>query len=178
MRKSPRRGTAAAALAASLTFSALAAAPAQAAVSADHPGMTWTVAAKGTDGTVRVGSDTRTDPYQGDTPASAVLPVLCLRVTGAAVPGSVTPDFYAGWSRGTVAATPPVSGTALTGRAVADNLCVQYYGAGWRMAEFHDGRYGPGLDAPGGWSFWAYGYVPEGTRLWTAIDDQSANPWN
>ncbi|MFE2938111.1 hypothetical protein ACFXKG_03410 [Streptomyces sp. NPDC059255] len=178
MRNPLRRGTAAAAVAASLTFLTLTAAPAQAAVSADHAGMTWTVAAKGADGTVRVSSDAVTNPYQGDTPASATLSVLCLRITGAAVPTGVTPDFYAGWARGTVAATPPVRGTTLTSRAVADNLCVQYYGAGWRMAEFHDGRYGPGLESSGGWSFWAYGYVPEGARLWTAVDDQIANPWN
>nr|WSZ94754.1 hypothetical protein OH820_03045 [Streptomyces sp. NBC_00857] len=77
-----------------------------------------------------------------------------------------------------MAATPPVQGSTLTGRAVADGLCVQYYGAGRRMAEHHDGRYGANLEYSGGWSFWAHGYVPDGARFWTAIDDQPANPWN
>lgn len=73
---------------------------------------------------------------------------------------------------------PPVQGSSLTSRTVADDLCVQYYGTGWRIAEFHDGRYGSSLEYSGGWSFWAYGYVPEGVRFWTAIDDQSANTWS
>lgn len=42
----------------------------------------------------------------------------------------------------------------------------------------HDGRYGANLEYSGGWSFWAHGYVPDGARFWTAIDDQPANPWN
>ncbi|WP_086708528.1 hypothetical protein [Streptomyces antimycoticus] len=94
------------------------------------------------------------------------------------MPAGIAPDVCAGWLRGTVAATPPVLGKTLTGRAVADALCAQYYGSRWRMAEFHDGRYGSDLVLSGGWSFWAYGCVPGGTRCWTAIDDQQANPWN
>ncbi|AQW50201.1 hypothetical protein [Streptomyces violaceusniger] len=172
-----RGGATALAAAVSLVLLPFAASSAQAAPSAIPSGMTWTVLAKG-DGTVRVGADASTDAYNGDTAATATLPLLCLRVNGSAVPAGITPDFYAGWSRGTVAATPPVLGKTLTSRAVADALCAQYYGSGWRMAEFHDGRYGSDLELSGGWSFWAYGYVPDGTRFWTAIDDQPANPWN
>ncbi|MEW1718475.1 hypothetical protein [Streptomyces sp. NPDC093109] len=178
MKKLLARTTAALATAASLVLMPLAASPARAAVAADHPGMTWSVVNKGSDGTVQPSSDAVTDAYNGDTPASETLPVLCLRITNAPLPASVTPDFYTGWARGTVAATPPVQGSTLTGRAVADALCAQYYGPGWRMAEFHDGRYGPDLSWSGGWSFWAHGYLPENTRFWVAIDDQAANPWN
>ncbi|MFJ9424606.1 hypothetical protein [Streptomyces sp. NPDC101249] len=178
MRKSLRRSAATAAVAAVLPLLALTTTPAQAAATADHAGMTWTVTGKGTDGTVHVSSDAATNAYNGDTPATATLSVLCLRVTGVPAPAGVNPGFYDGWGAGTVAATPPVQGTTLTSRAVADDLCVQYYGTGWRMAEHHDGRYGPNLEYSGGWSFWAYGYVPEGVRFWTAIDGQPANPWS
>ncbi|MFJ2114804.1 MULTISPECIES: hypothetical protein [unclassified Streptomyces] len=178
MKKFFLRGVTALTAAASLALLPLAAAPAQAAVSAGHAGMTWTVRTTGGGGTIHVGSDALTNAYAGDTPATALLPLLCLRVTGSPVPSGITPEFLAGWSRGTVAATPPVQGAALTSRTVADNLCAQYYGAQWRMAEHHDGRYGANLESAGGWSFWAHGYVPAGTRFWTAINDQQANPWN
>lgn len=179
MRKFLRQGIVGLSVAASLALLPTAATPAEAAPSAIPSGMTWTVLAKGTaNGTVRVGADAATDPYNGDTPATATLPLLCLRVTGSGVPSGITPDFYAGWARGTVAATPPVQGKALTSLSVANSLCAQYYGTGWRLAEFHDGRYGSNLESSGGWSFWAHGYLPENTRFWTAIDDQPANPWN
>ncbi|MDX3696424.1 MULTISPECIES: hypothetical protein [Streptomyces] len=179
MRKLLRQGIVGLSAAASLALLPTAATPAQAAPSAIPSGMTWTVLAEGTaNGTVRVGADSGTDPYYGDTPATATLPLLCLRVTGSGVPSGITPDFYAGWARGTVAATPPVQGRSLTSRSVADNLCTQYYGTGWRMAEFHDGRYGSNLESSGGWSFWAHGYLPKDTRFWAAINDQPANPWN
>ncbi|RDG38754.1 flagellar hook-length control protein [Streptomyces corynorhini] len=176
MKKILARGAAALAAASLTLLSPIASA--QAAVTADHAGMTWTVAGKGSDGTVHVGSDSVTDAYNGDTPATASLPVLCLRITNAPVPAGITPTFYIGWARGTVAATPPVQGTALTSRAVADALCAQYYGEGWRTAEFHDGRYGANLEGSGGWAFWAHGYLPENTRFWTAINDTNANPWS
>ncbi|MFD0385050.1 hypothetical protein ACFQ2B_30855 [Streptomyces stramineus] len=67
-------------------------------------------------------------------------------------------------------------GTHLTSRAVADGVCANTFGAGWRMAEFHDGRYGANLENSGGWSYWAYGDVPAGTRFWTAINDQPPTP--
>ncbi|MFH8980258.1 hypothetical protein [Streptomyces varsoviensis] len=169
--------TAAAAAAALLP---LAAAPAEAAPPATHPGMTWARMADGPDGSVRVGGPggTQSDPYKGDTPATAQLPVLCLRVDGSPLPDGLTPDFYGGWAQGTVAASRPVKGSRLNSRAAADSVCAAAFGAGWRMAEFHDGRYGPDLQYSGGWSFWAYGDLPKNTRFWTAIDDQPANPWN
>lgn len=146
-------------------------------VPAGHPGMTWT-ALENQSGVVHVGGDHATDPYRGDTAASTSLPVLCLRVDFSGVPPGVSPDFYNGWARGQVALTPAVAGTTLTSRAAADSLCSSHFGPDWRMAEFHDGRFGPNLESSGGWSFRAYGNIPLGTRFWTAIDDQPANPWN
>ena len=144
---------------------------------ATHAGMTWT-AIENRSGVVHVGSDGVTNPYNGDTAASASLPVLCLRVDNAGTPSNVSPDFYNGWARGPVALTPAVAGSTLTSPAAADSLCASHFGAGWRMAEFHDGRYGPNLEYSGGWSFWGFGNIPVGTRFWTHINDQPANPWN
>lgn len=145
---------------------------------ATHAGMTWTVLQQSPGGVVRVGADGQTNPYSGDTPATANLPVLCLNVDNSGVPAGFVPDFYNGWARGSVALTPPVSGTQLTSPAAADAICSTNFGGGWRMAEFHDGRFGANLSSSGGWSFSAFGALPAGTRFWTAINDQPANPWN
>ncbi|WP_424889115.1 hypothetical protein [Streptomyces sp. XH2] len=168
-------GVAALAAAGGLATPAAAAAPA-----ADSGGkaMTWTFMADGPGGTVQVGGGPLSNPYQGDTATTTALPVLCLRIDGRPAPAGITPGFYAGWARGAVAATNPIRGTRLTSRAAGDGVCANTFGTGWRMAEFHDGRYGPDLESSGGWSFWAYGDVPAGTRFWTAINDQPANPWN
>jgi hypothetical protein len=144
---------------------------------ATHAGMTWVVRVQQPVGLVNVGADSQTNAYTGDTAATASLPILCLYVDNSPVPPEITPDFYNGWARGWVGLTPAVSGTRLTSRAVANGICVTSFGAGWRMAEHHDGYYG---DPPrqGGWHFWAHGVIPSGTRFWAAIDDQAANPWN
>lgn len=136
---------------------------------ATHAGMTWTVLQQ-IPGVVHVGTDAQTNPYNGDTPAAAVLPVLCLNVDNSAVPAGITPDFYNGWARGSLALTPPVPGSQLTSPGAANALCAANFGPAWRMAEFHDGG--------GGWSYWGFGTLPAGTRFWTAINDQPANPWN
>jgi subtilisin family serine protease len=131
-----------------------------------HAGMTWSLR----EGPIsHPGSDGVTNPYSGDTPAGAFLPVLCLRVTGAGVPAGMAPDFYSGWAQGSTAASAPVFGSQLTSRAAADAVCSSNFGAGWRMGEFHGG---------GGWSWWAAGALPANQRFWVAINDQPANPWN
>jgi hypothetical protein len=145
---------------------------------ATHAGMTWTVLQQRSDGVVHVGRDAQTNPYSGDTPATTSLPVLCLYLNNSPVPTGLTFDFYNGWSRGAVHMTPSVPGSQLTSRAAADALCAATFGTGWRMAEFHDGRYGPNFAYSGGWTFWSYGAFPAGTRFWVAINDQPANPWN
>lgn len=145
---------------------------------ATHAGMTWTSLEQRAGGVVHVGANNQTDPYSGDTPATASRPVLCLLVNNSPVPAGITPDFYNGWARGSVRLTASVRGEQLTTRAVADAFCARSFGAGWRMAEFHDGWYGPNLSSSGGWTFWANGTIPVGTRFWVAINDQPANPWN
>ncbi|MEO6191808.1 MAG: S8 family peptidase [Thermoanaerobaculia bacterium] len=146
--------------------------------SATHAGMTWTVLEQRSGGVVHVGRDGQTNAYSGDTSATTFLPVLCLRVDNSGVPAGISPDFYNGWALGSVALTTPIRGQQLTSRQAADAICASSFGAGWRMAEFHDGHYGTNLSSTGGWSFWAYGSIPSGTRFWTAINDQPANPWN
>ncbi|MER0244079.1 hypothetical protein AAHZ94_19135 [Streptomyces sp. HSW2009] len=163
---------------AALTLAAGASGPAAAEPAAGGKALTWTFLADGPGGTVQVGGGPLADPYQGDTSTSTALPVLCLKVDGSPVPAGLTPDFYAGWSRGHVAVSNPVRGNRLTSLAVANGVCENTFGKGWRFAEFHDGRYGPNLADTGGWSFWAHGDVPVGTRFWTHINDQPANPWN
>ena len=137
-------------------------------------GMTWRVL-DSQDGVVRVGADQATNPYSGDTSATADLPLLCLNQDGRAAPGGLALDFYNGWAGGEVRATPPVNGTALTSRKTADAFCATEFGVGWRMAEFHDGQ----VDGQrGGWRFYANGQLQPDVRFWVAIDDQKANPWD
>jgi hypothetical protein len=130
---------------------------------------------------VLVGADARSDGYGGDTPTSTPLPVLCLRPAGLPDPGHLgTADRTPGgslrrrWSGAEVALTEPLAGWSLTSREVADQQCASRFGAGWRMAEFHDGGRGAGFD------FWALGTQGDfaTTRFWVAISDQQANPWS
>jgi hypothetical protein len=147
-------------------------------LSATHAGLTFTrLERRLFPPLVRVGADAASNPYNGDTPATTSLPVLCILIDGSAVPPGITPTF-AGWSRASVQLSPPVPGSQLTSQAAADTICRASLGTGWRMAEFHDGRYGANLQSIGGWSFWAHGNVPSGARFWTFINDQPANPWN
>ncbi|MCK8497718.1 flagellar hook-length control protein [Myxococcus faecalis] len=108
--------------------------------------------------------------YSGEMACTQALPVLCIQQDGSAVPPGVVPDFYNGWARGNVATTLPIRGTSLTSLATANQLCSDSFGAGWRMAEFHDGS--------GGWSWYAYGNVRSDTRLWVYINDTAGNCWN
>lgn len=109
------------------------------------------------------------DPYSGDTSCATAIPVLCIEPSGAAKPDGLETDFYNGWTGGTIATTAAVPGTALTSLQAADLLCVESFGPGWRMAEFHDGG--------GGWTWYAFGEV-EDTRFWVYINDQPSNCWN
>ena len=140
-------------------------------------GMTWTVLGQ-QDGYVHVGADGSTNAYQGDTSADQYLPLLCVNVDFQPAPPYFAFDFYNGWVRGNLAATGAVQGYALTSRQRADEICAQNFGWNWRMAEFHDGYYGPNFEYGGGWTYWGAGSLPWGTRFWTAINDQPANPWN
>ncbi|MFG3685497.1 S8 family peptidase [Micromonospora sp. NPDC047740] len=138
------------------------------AASSVRTGMTWTVLGQ-QGGSVHVGSDAQTNPYAGDTAVDQPRAILCLLVDGRPKPPDVVTDAYSGWAAGAVQVTPQIPGLVLTSQAQGDTICAETFGAGWRLAEFHDG---------GGWTFWASGAIPAGTRFWTAINDQPANPWN
>lgn len=131
---------------------------------------TWILRSHNPDlGTDLVGCDEACDPYVGDTSCQEERPMLCVLKDGSPNPG-VMVDFYTGWIGGTIALTPPVTGTLMTSKSAADGLCEMYVGSGYEMAEFHH----PG----GGWNFWAFGNIDGSTRFWVRIDDQPANCWD
>jgi len=111
------------------------------------------------------------NPYRGDTSCSASLPLLCYKADGSSPPPGVAgTDFYNGWAAGSVATTAAVSGSSLTSLQAANEVCRSTLGAGWRMAEFHDGK--------GGWGFTANGRVNTQSRFWVRINDQPGNCWD
>jgi hypothetical protein len=142
---------------------------------------------------ILVGTDEKSNAYAGDTDTKEAHGLLCIKKLNLPQPSGLSPApsttpggaLRDSWSGGYLFVIPNVTGTTLTSRAVADNLCNKYgqsnYGVtDYRMAEFHDG------DQKGlaGWSFWgdaAYsatrGFEGFNDRLWVAINDQNANPW-
>jgi hypothetical protein len=139
-------------------------------------GMTWAHAISNAQtGTITVGC-VGCEPYEGDTACTQELPLLCIFKPTPAFPlpkGVSNADHYAEWSGGVVATSQPVAGNTFADSAAANSYCSTQFGAGWRVAEFHDGW---------GWNFQAYGgtvsapAVPS-TRFWVYINDQSANCW-
>ena len=120
------------------------------------------------------------NPYVGDTPGTARLPVLCFNKLGMPypVPNSAPNSQLAYWSGGVVAATPPVSPIAMgwTGapRSTVDAYCAAQFGSGWVVAEHHMGQ-------NQGWKFGAYGNVgkPGKQRFWVHINNQpNGNIWH
>jgi hypothetical protein len=133
---------------------------------------------------------TSCNPYVGDTDCKEVRRILCIRQDGSASNGFVgSPGgppyyydaFYNGWAKGNLGLTHGIQGTSLTSLAVADAACAAELGAGWRMAEHHDGG--------GGWGWTAYGNLSDiytvndsshhlTDRFWVYIKDQPAgNCW-
>jgi hypothetical protein len=112
------------------------------------------------------------NPYKGDTSCRVVLPVLCFKPGGADVPAGVQPDFYKGWTGGTLSATQPLMGAILESEATASARCEKELGSGWRMAEFHDGQGGWGLQGLRGAG------LGNTTRYWVRINDQKGNCWD
>lgn len=132
-------------------------------------GMTWQCTGVDVEHGVSLVGCAGCDPYAGDTKCDEERPVLCINDTGDAPNPGIDTDFYHGWSKGYLFATEPVVGLELTSLDAADARCAAEFGAGYRMAEFHDGG--------GGWNYWGYGSVPTGVRMWTYINDQDANCW-
>src|ERR1700674_2714212 len=136
-------------------------------------GMTWQL--DGTNPTARtidVGCGNGCDAYKGDTAWTGRVAILCIKKQGAGFPlplpaGVDNTDRYHQWSGGIVGTTeatvPP------TERAAANALCVEKFGEGWRVAEFHDGW---------GWHFQASGSVGDSHgRFWVDVNDQPATCW-
>ncbi|MFY9820544.1 MAG: hypothetical protein WAM82_04130 [Thermoanaerobaculia bacterium] len=138
-------------------------------------GMTWRLDWTNlTTGTLDVGCGGECDAYQGDTPCTTALPLLCIKKTG---PGFPLPppasvdltSIYHQWSGGVVGTTSAI--VPPTTLAAANALCAQEFGEDWRVAEFHDGW---------GWYFQTYGGIGNGSsRFWVDIDDQpGATCWH
>jgi len=159
----------------------------------------------GTLGIDLVGSGGVGDPYAGDTSCQVALPLLCVKLDGSPRPNyaidtvdqGLPKEGYRGWIGGHLATTQPILGTALVSRQYADRVCAATLGTGWRMAEFHDGRYVRHMDethfygnasnspspwpantAAGGHAFYGFGNVRDDSRYWVRISDQPANCWN
>ena len=133
--------------------------------------MTWAkLGHNATIGTDNVGCS-NCNAYTGDTQCTAFLPVLCIKQDNSPKPSSLTTDFYSGWTGGHIATTHAIQGSTLTSLQVANQFCVDNFGAGWRMAEFHDGN--------GGWTFTGKrGAINEQLRHWVHINDQPGNCWD
>jgi hypothetical protein len=145
--------------------------------SATAKGMTWERrAVNATNGTVTVGCLTGTNgcnPYFGDRLCSISLPLLCFKPSNFPVPTYVNnASLVYRWSGGIVGTTAPVAASSFGGSLLSANArCVQEFGAGWRVAEFHDGWY---------WNFQAYGNVGTlSNRFWVHINGMpNARCWN
>lgn len=112
--------------------------------------LTWTVAGQEHDrNVITYAADFRSDAVRGDIALRVKLGLLCVK-----------------YGTGRVAArmTDPVAGASLDSRAEANALCTRSFGSGWRPADA--ARIGTRLVANGG------------ARMWVAINDQPANPWN
>jgi alpha-tubulin suppressor-like RCC1 family protein len=127
------------------------------------------------------------DPYAGDTLCTELRPLLCIQKDAALTNCGVPATFTDGWAAGTVKLTSfLVRGTQLTSLAAANALCANTFGAGYRMAEHHDGD--------GGWGWRAKGSIPlvstaasthprDGranapNRVWVHIRNQPGNCWD
>jgi hypothetical protein len=142
----------------------------------EQNGLTWGVNQHlnghvnvGCHGGPATGLNPKCNAYQGDTSCSEIRPVLCINKSIALVQPSLPYDQYNQWAAGEVRLTKPILGIQLNSLMAANSLCAEYFGAGWRMAEFHDGW---------GWGFWAKGNISSDERFWVYINDQRANCWD
>lgn len=111
------------------------------------------------------------DPLRGNARCDAHLPLLCFsdsNLPAPSIPESAFPwtqalDFF--WSGGQIAAIPDVRGDGLGTVSEANALCETEFGAGWRVASYHESARSN--------NFAAYGQLAEPHRLhWLDIKDQ------
>ena len=113
------------------------------------------------------------------------------------------PLYSQGWGQGKYDFTGEVKGDDLTSRAVADQICVDKFGAGSKMASYHNSLWHSEMTLTnkvetdfitpmnelkeGGWGFWMY--LPDDietslptnvytTRFWVAMESQPINCWD
>jgi hypothetical protein len=164
--------------------------------SLNKKGYTWV--RKVTNSTLNIvafGTDTISDAYKGDTNCTIKLPILCYSDTNFKRPPYNPPStggFYYGWNGGIYLATLPVLGTSLLSVANMNSLCSVRFGASFKAAEHHIGKFVSGMSSSsyfyntwptslssGGWNAFGYNGISNPTgRFWVAINNQPANCWN
>ena len=127
-----------------------------------NKGMTWgqlpvpgfpTLIKASCDGEPLISGQYSCDPVNGDTTCTTELPILCisprhnlLRPNYDVESGK---EHINGWGRGYLALTRPVKGSTLT-LDIANGHCSKL-GAGFRMADYNDGKYVKGMNAEKFW---------------------------
>ena len=138
-------------------------------------GMTWRkVGRNPVTGTVDVdcgysNGKNECNPYQGDTDCTKKLPILCALKLHGQKPAHVNNGSSNGrhaWSGNLVHTSKKVSPTHdhINTLAQANKVCIQEFGKGWAVAEFHNARQ---------WGFRAYGNIGNTKRFWVDINDQA-----
>ncbi len=134
-------------------------------------GYTWVL--KGSSGELSfVGNGAHSNGYQGDTSCEESLPVLCVKKMGLRVNSAIALNAYNGWLGGEMKLSAPIQGLRLFSRSVADAVCENEFGDGYRMGEHHDG------EGAVGWGFTGYGRIPADTHFWVTVNDQRSSPWH
>ena len=141
------------------------------------------------------GSPTTCGIFYGDTYCYKARPLVCINKVGIPRPsytfvGSVSIN---GWTEAVVQVTPPVAGCSFKYQKDADYYCEKLFGCGYKVADYHDGRYitgmngvnysnfswNPSITMKGYYAFWAYFInMPQvSQRYWvTHRDVWGANP--
>ena len=137
-------------------------------VDCDALAMTWGQSSYDADYSVVTAScyagDSSCNAYHGDAECADNRALLCAYDADLA-----NPESFPYWSGEELELTEPISGCQLTERTMADDVCEGTFGAGWRMATFHDA---------GGWYLAGSGDFETKERFVVAIDNQPANCWD
>ena len=140
-------------------------------------------------------NNTMCGAFYGDTYCFRKRPVLCINKQNINRPAYSfsEPESQNGWTGAVLRISPPVMGCSFKSQKHADNYCRKLYGCGFRMADYHDGRYMVGMNGTdysnftwnwgstykGYWAFWAFVVNHPMTmfRYWVTHNDVwGANP--